>query len=462
MRQKLLPFMEEGLDGGNERNSFEPSEASQAARGLTEVTTTASTSLMDEVVHKETLTRAWKQVRANQGAPGVDGVTIAQFPAWYREHGSAVMQALREGRYQPSPVRRVDIPKPGGGGTRMLGVPTVLDRLIQQAIVLVLTPILDPTFSPSGYGFRPGRSAHDAVRQARKFVAEGHRWVVDLDLSKFFDRVNHDILMERLARRIGDKALLRLLRRYLAAGMMQDGVGVERAEGTPQGGPLSPLLANLLLDEWDQELARRGHCFCRYADDCNIYVRSRKAGQRVMAWCRRLLEGRLRLKVNEEKSAVDRPGNRKFLGMSVTNGRVPKLRLASQSVDRMQSRVREITARRRGISIRRMVEELNRFLRGWIGYFRLAETPSRFEELDGWIRRRLRCFLLSQWKAGRGRRRALRRPGVREAGNISWSRKGPWRLSKTEQTHQGLNLAYFRSLGLLSLADQWRALRQAN
>ncbi len=239
MRQKFLPFMEESPDGGNERNSFGPSEASQAARASTEATTTASTSLMDEVLHKETLTRAWKQVRANQGAPGVDGITIEQFLAWYREHGAAVMQALREGRYQPSPVRRVDIPKPGGG-TRMLGVPTVLDRLIQQAIVLVLTPILDPTFSPSSYGFRPGRSAHDAVRQARQFVAEGHRWVVDLDLSKFFDRVNHDILMERLARRIGDKVLLRLIRRYLAAGMMQDGVAVERAEGTPQGGPFTP------------------------------------------------------------------------------------------------------------------------------------------------------------------------------------------------------------------------------
>jgi group II intron reverse transcriptase/maturase len=344
----------------------------------------------------------------------------------------------------------------------MLGVPTVLDRLIQQAIVLVLTPILDPTFSPSSYGFRPGRSAHHAVRQARKYVAEGHRWVVDLDLSKFFDRVNHDILMERLARRISDKTLLRLVRRYLAAGMMQDGVVVERAEGTPQGGPLSPLLANLLLDEWDRELDRRGHRFCRYADDCNIYVRSRKAGQRVMAWCRKLLEGRLRLKVNEEKSAVDRPWNRKFLGMSVTNGRVPKLRMASQSIDRMKSRVRALTARRRGISVRRMVEELNRFLRGWIGYFRLAETPSRFEDLDGWIRRRLRCFLLSQWKAGRGRRRALSRLGVREAGNISWSRKGPWRLSKTHQTHQGLTAAYFRSLGLLSLTDQWRRLSQAS
>jgi RNA-directed DNA polymerase len=461
VRQKLLPFMKEDSGGESGRNPRGPSEPSQAARASKEVTETAGPSLMDEVLRKETLTRAWKQVRANRGAPGVDGVTIERFPAWYAEHGSAVMQALREGRYQPSPVRRVDIPKPGGG-TRMLGVPTVMDRLIQQAIVLVLTPLLDPTFSPSSYGFRPNRSAHDAVRQARKYVAEGHRWVVDLDLSKFFDRVNHDILMERLARRVADKTLRRIIRRYLEAGMMQDGVVLERAEGTPQGGPLSPLLANLLLDEWDRELDRRGHRFCRYADDCNIYVRSRKAGERVMAWCRKLLEGRLRLKVNDEKSAVDRPWNRKFLGMSVTWNRVPKLRMAKQSVDRMKSRVREITARRRGISITRMVEELNRFLRGWFGYFRLAETPSRFEELDGWIRRRLRCYLLSQWKSGRGRRRALRRLGVRDAGNISWSRKGPWRLSKTEQTHQGLNVAYFRSLGLFNLTDQWREMSQAN
>jgi group II intron reverse transcriptase/maturase len=366
VRQKLLLFMKEAIDGENGRNPNVPSVASQVARASTEATTTTNSSLIEEVLHKETLTRAWKQVRANQGAPGVDGVTIEAFPAWYREHGPAVMQSLREGRCQPSPVRQVDIPKPGGG-TRMLGVPTVLDRLIQQAIVPVLTPILDPKFSPSSYGFRPGRSAHDAVWQAQKCVAEGHRWVVDLDLSMFFDRVNHDILMERLARRIADQHLLRLIRRYLAAGMMQDGVVIERAEGTPQGGPLSPLLANLLLDEWDRELDRRGHRFCRYADDCNIYVRSRKAGQRVMAWCRKLLEGRLRLQVNEEKSAVDRPWNRKFLGLSVTNGRVPKIRLADSSVARMQSRVRALTARRRGISIQRMVEELNRFLRGWLG-----------------------------------------------------------------------------------------------
>lgn len=383
-------------------------------------------------------------------------MTVDEFPVWFREHKQQVRAAILSGKYQPSPVRRVDIPKPDGG-TRTLGVPTVLDRLIQQAIVLVLTPRIDPTFSPHSYGYRPGRSAHQAVHQARAYVAEGRRWVVDLDLSKFFDRVNHDILMERLSRRIGDKRLLRLIRAYLAAGLLSDGVVIERHEGTPQGGPLSPLLANVLLDEWDRQLASRGHAFCRYADDCNIYVRSRRAGERVLAWCRRFLADRLRLRLNEEKSAVDRPWRRTFLGLSVTSGKQPKLRVASEAVQRMQTRVREITSRKRGISLRRMVDELNRYLRGWLGYFRVAETPSRFEELDGWIRRRLRCFLLKQWRPGRGRGRALRRRGVKDPQYIARSHKGPWRLAKTHQLNQGYGSHYFRQLGLLELLPQWRA-----
>jgi group II intron reverse transcriptase/maturase len=343
----------------------------------------------------------------------------------------------------------------------MLGVPTVLDRVIQQAIVIVLTPVLDPTFSASSYGFRPKKSAHDAVRQARGFVRDGHRWVVDLDLSKFFDRVNHDVLMERLARRIDDKRLLRLIRRYLEAGMMSEGVVTEREEGTPQGGPLSPLLANVLLDEWDKQLEARGHKFCRYADDCNIYVKSKRAGERVMSWCVAFLEGRLRLKVNAEKSAVDRPWNRKFLGLTVTHGREPKIRIARASRDRFEDRVRVITSRRRGISIERMVRELNRYLQGWFGYFRLSETPSVLEELDGWIRRRLRCFLLKQWRPGRGRRRALERLGVLDAFMISGSRKGPWRLSKTQAVHAGLDQIWFDTLGLFNLTAQWRLKSQA-
>jgi len=466
-RQKLLPFPgdevpadETGLAGGDTRHVSGPVQASQAAPASKTGTETTGSSLFDEVLRRETLNRAWALVRANKGAPGVDGVTIDGFMAWIGEHKATVLAALRDGSYQPSPVRRVDIPKPGGG-TRMLGVPTVLDRVIQQAIVIVLTPVLDPTFSGSSYGFRPKKSAHDAVRQARSFVRDGHRWVVDLDLSKFFDRVNHDVLMERLARRIDDKRLLRLIRRYLEAGMMSDGVVTERQEGTPQGGPLSPLLANVLLDEWDKQLEARGHKFCRYADDCNIYVKSKRAGERVMSWCVAFLEGRLRLKVNAEKSAVDRPWNRKFLGLTVTSGREPKIRIAGKSRERFADRVREITSRRRGISIERMVRELNRYLQGWFGYFRLSETPSVLEELDGWIRRRLRCFLLKQWKPGRGRRRALQRLGVLDAHMISGSRKGPWRLSKTQAVHAGLDKTWFDNLGLFNLTAQWRLRSQA-
>lgn len=461
----MLEFMydegETSHDGGGDRQSPGPSMVSQAGTASNETNETADSPLLQEVLRGSTLEQAWKQVLSNKGAPGTDGVTIEAFPKWFRANRSAIMASLRNGSYEPSPVRRKDIDKPGGG-TRMLGIPTVLDRVIQQAIVIVLTPIIDPTFSESSYGFRPGRSGRDAVRQARQFVAEGHRWVVDLDLSKFFDRVNHDVLMERLSRRITDKPLLRLIRKYLEAGMMADGVVVRREEGTPQGGPLSPLLANVLLDEWDKLLESRGHKFCRYADDCNIYVKSRQAGERVMSWCVRFLERRLRLQVNTEKSAVDRPWHRKFLGMSVTNGRQPKLRIASKSVDRFKDRVREITSRRRGISVTRMIAELNRYVRGWFGYFRMTESPSVLEELDGWIRRRIRCFMLKQWKPGRGRRRALKRLGVREAGHISGSRKGPWRLSKTKQTHAGLSLKWFEEKGLFCLKQRWRELSQTN
>lgn len=464
-RQKLLEFMydegETSHDGGGDRQSPGPSVVPQAGPASNETTETADSPLLQEVLRMSTLEQAWRQVRSNKGAPGADGVTIADFPDWFQANRSAIMASLRDGSYEPSPVRRKDIDKPGGG-TRMLGIPTVLDRVIQQAIVIVLTPIIDPTFSESSYGFRPGRSGRDAVRQARQFVAEGHRWVVDLDLSKFFDRVNHDVLMERLSRRIKDKPLLRLIRKYLGAGMMADGVVTKREEGTPQGGPLSPLLANALLDEWDKLLESRGHKFCRYADDCNIYVKSRQAGERVMSWCVRFLERRLRLQVNTEKSAVDRPWRRKFLGMSVTHGRQPKLRIAPKSVDRFKDRVREITSRRRGISVTRMIAELNRYVRGWFGYFRMTESPSVLEELDGWIRRRIRCFMLKQWKPGRGRRQALKRLGVREAGHISGSRKGPWRLSKTKQTHEGLNLKWFEEKGLFSLKQRWRELSQTN
>ena len=401
-RQKLLPF-EEGPDGEDGRNPPEPSKASQAVPALKEPEA-AKPSQLSQVVRSETLMAAWKQVKANRGAPGVDGLTIADFPAWFREHGAQVRAALIEGTYQPAAVRRVDIPK-AGGGTRTLGVPTVLDRVIQQAIAIVLTPIFDPTFSESSFGFRPGRSAHDAVRQTRGFIAEGYRWVVDMDLSKFFDRVNHDVLMERLARRIDDKTLL-------------------------------------------------------HADDCNIHVRSRKAGERVMASCREFLETRLRLKVNEEKSAVARPWTRKFLGYSVTSNRKPKLRLAAESVKRLKMRVRELTRRNRGISLEQMIAELNRYLRGWFGYFRLVDTPSILEQLDGWIRRKLRCFLLKQWKPGRGTQRALQRLGVGNAGILAQSRKGPWRLSRTQHVSYGATNQYLATQGLPNLTKRWRILAE--
>ncbi len=462
MRQLLFAFAEEtGPGGGDGRNPDDSAGVSQAATASTEVISTMDSPLFEEVLRKETLQKAWAKVLANKGAPGVDGVTIADFPKWFRERRDAIIASVRDGSYQPAPVRRVDIPKPGGW-TRMLGVPTVLDRVLQQAIMIVLTPILDPTFSESSFGFRPGRSAHEAVGQAREYVAGGRRWVVDMDLSKFFDRVNHDVLMERLARRIADKALLRLIRSYLNAGIMSDGVVVERVEGTPQGGPLSPLLANVLLDEWDKLLESRGHKFCRYADDCNIYVQSRQAGQRVMGWCVRFLERVLRLKVNEKKSAVDRPWRRKFLGLSVSSHRQSKIRIAAESVERFRERVREITSRRRGISLARMISELNRYTRGWFGYFRLTETQRVLKTLDGWIRRRLRCFLLKQWKPGRRRALALRKLGVADAQKISGSRKGPWRLSRTRQLHMGLDVAWFDAQGLFNLTERWRELSQAN
>jgi group II intron reverse transcriptase/maturase len=405
------------------------------------------------------MNQAWRRIRANGGSPGVDGVTVDEFPAWMAERRDAVLRALGEGTYEPSPVLRVEIPK-HDGGTRTLGVPTVLDRVIQQAIVIVLTPLLDPRFSESSHGYRPGRSAHQAVQRARDFVAEGHRWVVDIDLERFFDRVNHDVLMERLSRRIRDKALLRLIRRFLRSGMMAGGLVGARTEGTPQGGPLSPLLSNVLLDEWDKELERRGHCFVRYADDCNIYVRSKRAGDRVLASCRRFLAERLRLQVNAEKSAVDRPWKRSFLGYSVTNGERPRLRIAPKSIQRMKQRVRELTRRTRGVSLKQVIADVATYLRGWLSYYRLAETPSVLRGLDAWLRRKLRCYVIKQ--KGRNSRfyGLLKSLGVRAAdiGWIATSSRGPWRMSRNPQVHTGLSARYFEERGLFSLHRQWSML----
>jgi RNA-directed DNA polymerase len=415
--------------------------------------------LMEQICDPKNLVRAYRRVRANKGKPGVDGMTVHELADWLRQNHAALTASLRAGTYRPQPVRGVQIPKPGGG-QRQLGIPVAVDRLVQQAILQVLNPLLDPTFSNSSYGFRPGRDAHMALGQARQYVAqEGREIVVDLDLEKFFDRVNHDILMSRLARRIGDKRLLRIIRRFLQAGMMQDGVCVAREEGTPQGGPLSPLLANLLLDDLDQELERRGHCFCRYADDCNIYVRSLAAGQRVMESVVQFLEGRLRLRVNREKSAVAPVGERKFLGHRLLlNG---KLGISPKSVKRAKEKIRQITRRSRGDSFAQVIVDLNRFLVGWLNYYRLAACRFELQCLDEWVRRKLRCYRLKQRKRGKSVADFLRQLGApaRQAARIGSSGKGWWRLSNSPPVKRALSNDWFSQQGLISLVLRYDALR---
>jgi RNA-directed DNA polymerase len=414
--------------------------------------------LMEEVIGSANLNRAYKRVKANDGATGVDGMGVTELRAWIAGNRETLIASLLDGSYQPKPVRGVQIPKPGGG-MRQLGIPTVMDRLVQQAIAQTLEPLLDPTFSGSSFGFRPGRSAHDALRQARGYVAGGHEIVVDLDLEKFFDRVNHDILMSRLARRIGDTRLLRIIRRFLQAGMMTDGVCNERHEGTPQGGPLSPLLANLLLDDLDKELERRGHRFCRYADDCNIYVRSQAAGERVMASVTSFLEGKLRLKVNQQKSAVAPVGERQFLGHRL--GRGGTLGIGRKSLARAKDRLREITRRNRGdCPLERMVEQANRFTVGWVTYYRHAQCKSTLRDLDGWLRRKLRCVKLKRCKHVRTMVRFLIGNGVTRGNalKLASSGKGWWRLTDSQQAKQAMPIAWFDALGLTRLADHHAAL----
>jgi len=386
---------------------------------------------MEEVVQRGNAKAALKRVRQNKGSPGIDGMTVDELPKYLAGHWEEIREQLVAGTYQPRPVKRQEIPK-SGGGVRELGIPTALDRFVQQAILQVLQPRFDPTFSEHSHGFRPGRRAHDAVCEAQRYVQEGRRVVVDVDLEKFFDRVNHDVLMGKLAGRIADKRMLGLIRRYLEAGIMANGVVVERWEGTPQGGPLSPLLANVLLDEVDKELEKRGHAFVRYADDCNVYVRSRRAGERVMETLRRLY-AQLRLRVNEAKSAVARPQGRKFLGYRfwVAKDGAIKRRVATKALAAMKDRVREITARNGGRSIKRVIEELRSYLTGWKAYFRLAETPYVLSDLDEWIRHRLRLVQLKQWKRGTTIHREMTRLGANEvaARQVAANSRRWWRNS---------------------------------
>ncbi len=406
--------------------------------------------LMERVLAPENLRAAYGRVLANKGAPGVDGMTVDELAGYLRAHWETVREQLLAGRYQPAAVRGHELPKPGGG-TRLLGIPTVLDRFIQQALLQVLQPEWDPTFSDASYGFRPGRSAHQAVERARGYYREGYRWVVDLDLEKFFDRVNHDKLMALVGERVADWRVRRVIRRYLKAGMLTGGVLADRDEGTPQGGPLSPLLANLLLDRLDKELERRGHRFARFADDCNIYVRSQRAGARVMNSVSRYLREKLKLKVNEQKSAVAKPRERSFLGFSIGKG--GSIQLSEKAIKRLKLRIRTMTQRTRGRSLRNIIAELRVYLLGWRAYFRLATGRSRLRELSAWIHRRLRCYQWKQW-GSRGYRE-LRRRGVSRdlAWNTSKSGHRAWRLSMSPALSIALPTKYFVSLGLPPLQE---------
>ncbi|MGC9966300.1 MAG: group II intron reverse transcriptase/maturase [Syntrophobacteraceae bacterium] len=450
--------------GSSGRNPQGPIAGASNLTARKEHSSQKAQKLIEAVVERENMIKALRRVEANKGSAGVDGVSVDALRAKLRQHWPRIREELLEGRYQPQPVREVEIPKPGGKGMRQLGIPTVMDRLIQQALNQVMQPIFDPDFSESSYGFRPGRSAHQAVLKAREYAAAGKRWVVDMDLEKFFDRVNHDILMARLARKIGDKRVLKLIRRYLQAGLMVGGVVSPRIEGTPQGGPLSPLLSNILLDDLDKELEKRGHTFCRYADDCNTYVKSKRAGQRILASITRYLASKLKLKVNSEKSAVARPWDRKFLGYSMTFHRQPRLKAAPAVVDRLKAKLRGLFRAGRGRNIRTQIKELTPVLRGWVNYFRLAEVKGIFEELDGWVRRRLRCILWRQWKRTYTRAKNLMKYGLDKdrALKSAMNGRGSWWNSGASHMNQCFPKRFFDRLGLVSLLDQLRRLQCAS
>jgi RNA-directed DNA polymerase len=448
--QLVLAFLDESRSEAPRVSKLYAEEGTESLAGQRGTESPAiGKQLMEEVCERENCKQALARVKANKGSAGVDGMTVQQLPEHLKQHWPAIREQLLNGAYVPQPVKRVEIPKPDGG-VRKLGIPTVLDRFIQQAVMQVLQRNWDRTFSDHSYGFRPGRSAHQAVAAAQQYIAAGYRWVVDLDLEKFFDRVNHDKLMAKIAERVSDQRLLKLIRTFLRAGVMEHGLVSPVDEGTPQGGPLSPLLSNIVLDELDRELERRGLRFARYADDSNIYVGSQRAGERVMESITRFITTQLKLKVNQQKSAVARPWERKFLGFSFTNAGVPKRRIAPKAVDRFKERVRELTRRTRGVSTERMAEELSRYLRGWLGYFGKCETPSVLERLEKWFRRRLRSAIWKQWKRGTVRFAELRKRDVSQdlAAKTAGSAHGPWRLAASPALSFALPNAYFDSLGI--------------
>lgn len=418
--------------------------------------------MMNNILSRENLISALKRVERNKGSHGVDNMPVQNLRKYVTEHWTNLRSSLESGTYEPSPVRRVEIPKPDGG-VRLLGIPTVVDWFIQQAIAQELSKVFDPTFSDLSYGFRPQRNAHQAVRQAKQYITEGNRWVVDMDLEKFFDKVNHDKLMGLLAKSIKDSTLLRLIKRYLKSGIMVNGICVRSIEGTPQGGPLSPLLANIILNELDKELEKRGHSFVRYADDFHIYVSSQKAGHRVMYSVTEFIEKKLHLKVNREKSAVERPWKRKFLGFSFTPHRKPKVRIHKKSMDRMKDKVRELTSRSKGWSMEHRLRKLNQYLTGWCGYFSLADTKSVFDKLDRWIRRRLRMCAWKDWKLPKTRKRKLISLGVPRNKAHEWanSRKAYWRISGSPVLMKTLDNSFWSRLGLRSLYQRYKFLRQS-